>query len=268
MSWTLTRKVLKLQATSLVSYAGGALLYSLMAVVLFERVIAPHANFIQQYIRLFPKGFLRAFNAGGDYTTFGGFVAAEYLGFMWVVILVAFLVSFTSGALARELEQGTLELLLAYPLSRARVFNSKVLALMIGLALIVSATLVGLWIGAASQHAAVAGGSFWAMAVLGVAFGLAIAGYGFLFSAAASERAVAAAAAAALTVLFYAMNFAAQTWDRLSGLGRFSIFHYYKPEDTINLARVDVFAILVLLGIAVFTTVAAGLIFRYRDLSP
>ncbi len=267
MSWAVTVKVLKLQAGAIGSYALGSVFYSVMIVVLFERFIEQHRTFFEQYLNIVPRALLRLFNAGGDITTFGGWVGAEFLSFIWVVIVVAYLITSTSGALAKEIEDGTMELVLAYPVGRVGFFLSKVAALVIGLAVIVGATLLGLWGGALSQNLRVDAGAYVAVGALAMAFALSIAGYGFLFSAAASERAVAAGAAAGVTVVFYAMNFAAQTWDALKGLSGFTLFYYYQPEDALNLGRVDGQAVLLLLAVALLTTVAAGGIFRLRDVS-
>ncbi|MEO6797165.1 MAG: ABC transporter permease subunit [Candidatus Dormibacter sp.] len=269
MSWTLTLKVLKLQAQAIFSYAFGAAFYSALIVVLFQRVVEQHKGFLNQYLTVVPKALLRAFNIGGtDLTSFGGFVGAEYLSFIWVVIIAAFAIAFTSGALAKELEEGTLELILAYPLGRLGFFFSKVAALIIALAVIVLATVIGIWLGAVSQHLSIGGSAYVAVAAIGLAFALAIAGYGFLFSALASERGPAALAAAGLTLVFYLVNFAAQTWDALKGLSRLSLFHYYAPKDALNLGRVDGLAIAVLLGVAIAGTLGGAVVFRVRDLSP
>jgi ABC-2 type transport system permease protein len=267
MSGALIAKVLKMQGRAITSYAGASLFYSFLVVVLFQQFMVQHKSFFQQYLTIIPKGLLRAFNAGGDLTTFGGFVGAEYLSFIWVVIVVAFVIPFTSGALASELEQGTLELVLAYPIGRIRFFLSKVAALTIGILVIVGATLLGLWLGAMTQHLYVSPASYAAIGVLAASFALAIAGYGFLFSALASERAQAAGWATALTLVFYAINFAAQNWDQLKGLRPLTIFNYYSPEDAINLGRLDVGAFFLLIGLALATTAAAAGIFRLRDLS-
>ena len=269
MSLTMTLKVLGMQARTIASYALGSAFYSALIVVLFHTFIQQHAAFFQQYLTILPKALLQAFNiSGGNILTFGGFLGAEYLSFIWVVIIAAFVISFTSGAVAREVEQGTIELVLAYPIGRIRFFLSKVAALAIGVLLIVAATLAGIWVGALTQHVQVAPGSFAAIGVLAATFALAIAGYGFLFSAAASERATAAGAAAGVTILFYAVNFASSIWTQLSGLSRLSIFHYYAPQDAINLGRVDTGAFLVLFGVALLTMLAGAAVFRLRDLSP
>ncbi len=267
MSGTLIAKVLKMHTSAIASYSGASFFYSLLVVVLFQQFMVQHKSFFDQYLSIVPKGLLRVFNAGGDLTSFGGFVGAEYLSFIWVVVVVAFVIPFTSGALAKELEQGTLELVLAYPIGRVRFFLSKVAALVIGILLIVGATLLGLWVGALTQHLYVSAASYAAVGALAVAFALAIAGYGFLFSALASERAQAAGWATALTLVFYAINFAAQNWNQLKGLRPLTIFNYYSPEDAINLSRLDSGALLVLIGLAVVTTAAAAGIFRARDLS-
>ncbi len=269
MSLTLTTKVLKLQTQTILSYALGAAFYSFLIVILFQRFVVQHRGFITQYLTVVPKALLRAFNIGGsDLTSFGGFVGAEYLSFIWVVIIAAFTIAFTSGAVAKELEQGTLELILAYPLGRIQFLLSKVVALLLASGVIVLGTVAGIWLGALSQHLAVSSASYLAVGALGLAFSLAIAGYGFLFSTLASERAKAAGAAAALTLVFYVVNFAAQSWEALHGLARFSLFNYYAPQDALNLGHVNGVAIATLLAVAVAGTAGAAAVFRLRDLSP
>ncbi|HZC79344.1 MAG TPA: ABC transporter permease subunit, partial [Ktedonobacterales bacterium] len=199
MSWALATKTLKMQAPTIATYATGAAVYGALVVMLFERVFANHIGLIEQYVRIFPKGFLRVFNVSNGATSLGGFVAIQYLSLVWVIIAGAFVITASSGALAREREQGTLELLLAYPIGRLRVYASKVAALLAGLLIIILATLAGLWAGAIGQPAAVAPSLLWPAGLLCFAFALAIAGYCFLFSALASERALAAGAAAAVT---------------------------------------------------------------------
>ena len=68
-------------------------------------------------------------------------------------------------------------------------------------------------------------------------------------------------------MVFYAINFAAQNWNQLKGLRPLTIFNYYSPADAINLGRLDVGAVLVLIGLALVTTAAAAAIFRLWDLS-
>ncbi|MDQ6882670.1 MAG: ABC transporter permease [Candidatus Dormibacteraeota bacterium] len=268
MSLTLTGKVLKLQAPTILSYAGGAAFYSFLIVVLFQRFIVQHRGFINQYLTVIPRALLHAFNIGGsDLTSFGGFVGTGYLSFVWVLIIAAFTIAFTSGALARELEQGTLELILAYPLGRIQFLLSKVLALLLACGVIVAGTVAGIWLGALSQDLRISSASFLAVGAVAMAFALAIAGYGFLFSALASERSKAAVAAAGLTLAFYAVNFAAQSTEALRGLARFSLFNYYAPQNALNLGRVDVAAIALLLIVAIAGTLVAAAVFRLRDLS-
>src|SRR5207245_10369701 len=141
---TLTIKVLKMQAQTIASYALGSAFYSALVVFLFHSFIVQHTAFFQQYLTILPKALLQAFNISGpNIFPFGGFLVAEYLSCIWVVIVAAFIISFTSGAIAREVEQGTIELVLAYPVGRMRFFLSKVVVLVLDLRATVAAT-VGL----------------------------------------------------------------------------------------------------------------------------
>lgn len=267
MSWPLARAVLRLQARTIAVYAIGCFAYSLMVMVLFQRVVVPHPGFFRQYLNPFPRSLPRLFNAAPDASTLGGFVGADYLSVLWVVIIAAFVIAFTSGALAHELEDGTLELLLAYPIGRVQLLLTKAAALVAALLLIVGATALGLWLGAVSQGVEAAPGAFLSVGALALAFALAIAGYGFLCSAFSSERVIAAGAATVMTVLFYGLYVAAQSWDLLSGVRRFTIFNYFSPPQALDLGRLDLNAVAVLLAVALAGVVLAGLTFRMRDLA-
>jgi ABC-2 type transport system permease protein len=266
VSWTLTTKILKMQAGTIAAYAAGAAIYGTLVVMLFEHVFANHIGLIEQYNRIFPRGFLRVFNMGNGATSLGGFVAVQYLSLVWVIAAGAFVITASSGALAREHEHGRLELLLAYPIGRLRVYASQVAALLAGLIVIILATLAGLWAGAIGQPAALAVTTLWPAGVLCFAFALAVAGYGFLFSAVASERGRAVGAAVAVTLLFYLLHLVAQTWDQLAGLSRFTLFTYYRPQAAIDLGRVDVQALIVLLAVGMAGLILGAAVFRVRDL--
>jgi ABC-2 type transport system permease protein len=268
MSLTLTRKVLKMQASSLASYAFGSAFYAVLIVVLYQQFVQQHRSVFEQYVKVAPKALLQMFNiSGGNLATLGGFLGAEYLSFIWVIVIAIFVISFATGALVRELEQGTLELMLAYPISRLGFYLSKVAALVVGVAIIVGVTILAIWLSALDQNLHLTAGAYAAISALMMSFAFAIAGYSLLFSALDSQRSRAAGVAAGLTVLFYAINFVSQVLPQLSGLRWLSLFKYFTPDVAIDTGRADPQSVAVLAGIGVVGAIAGAIVFRQRDLS-
>lgn len=268
MNLTLGLKVLKMQASSLASYAFGSAFYAVLIVVLYKSFVEQHRSVFEQYVKVVPKELLQIFNVSGtNLLTLGGFLGAEFLSFIWVIVIAIFVISFASSALARELEQGTLELMLAYPVSRLSFYLSKAAALLVGVAVIVGITILAIWLAALNQHLDLSAGAYAAISALMMSFAIGIAGYSLLFSALARERSQAAGLAAGLTVLFYAINFLSQVVTQLSGIRWVTVFHYFTPENAINTARADPQSVAVLVGLGIAGTIAGGIVFRQRDLS-
>lgn len=78
-----------------------------------------------------------------DFTTLEGFLAVEAFSFMYPILLLAFGVSYGSGLIGGEEESGTLEMLLATPISRWRVMLDKFLALVVFTLVVLLAIFLG-----------------------------------------------------------------------------------------------------------------------------
>jgi ABC-2 type transport system permease protein len=100
----------------------------------------------EQLLQVFPEEILAFF--GGDVNIFepAGFLHLEFFSYM-PVILGFVAISSAVGLFAKKEEDGTLELILAQPISRSAVFWGRSLALIISLALILIIALAGFVIG-------------------------------------------------------------------------------------------------------------------------
>ena len=149
---------------------------------------------LEQLIDDYPeamKGFI-SFGGELDYTSAAGYLGAELYSFMVPLLLIVAAVGAGARAIAGEEERGTLDLLLANPISRRRLVLEKlaalvaeigVLGLVLWLSLLVGTQALAMEVGAASLAAATAGAALLAL------------GYGsiaLLVGAATGRRAVAA----------------------------------------------------------------------------
>jgi ABC-2 type transport system permease protein len=253
MNMTVALKSLRMQWRSVIAFALGSFFYSFFVMVAFGRFVRNHQAFFADHF-------------GNDSATVAGFVANWYLALFWIAILSIFVIFSASAALAREKEEGTLGLVLTYPISRSGFFLSKLAATIFGAAIVIAATLAGLWAGGLSQHLKLPGASYWAVAIAGMTLALAIGAIGFLFSAVLSRQMAAAWAALGVTSALFGFHLGAETLSPLRQLAGLDIFSYFRPFDALN-GRVGV-ETLVLLGIATVTAVLAGAVFRRQEFRP
>ena len=111
-----------------------------------------YETFIEQNIDLaemmavIPAEFMTFFGGNADLTSPEGFLTIEFFSYI-PVILGILIISHATSLITGEEEEGTLELVIAQPISRTAVFWSKVSALVISLVLILAITWMGFVIG-------------------------------------------------------------------------------------------------------------------------
>jgi ABC-2 type transport system permease protein len=204
--------------------------------------------------------------SGADMSTPVGYVQVELLSFMGPLLLLLYAVAAGAGAVAGEEDRHTLELLLANPVSRARVVLEKAAAMVIGTVVLAAVTglalvLEGRWADMPLPSAGVAAAMLH-MALLALVFGALALAVGSWFGHAAASRAVPAV----LAIAAYVVNGLGPlvTWlEPLRPLSPFYQFNAHDPlRNGVSVAAVAVATVevLVLVGLAVIG-------FRRRDVT-
>ncbi len=91
------------------------------------------AGSIEEWLATLPESVQSSF-AMDAYTTVEGFLATEVYQFVWVLIVGLYLVYQAGGIVSKDIETGRIDLLLATPVSRARVIAEKYLSLLVPIA--------------------------------------------------------------------------------------------------------------------------------------
>jgi ABC-2 type transport system permease protein len=210
------------------------------------------------------KAFV-AFGGGFDYTSPAGYLGSELFSFVLPLLLMIAAIGAGARAIAGEEEAGTLELLLANPLSRSRVVLDRLAALagelaalcvVLWAALTVSTAAASMHIGPAKLAAAVFDAGL--LAFLYGALAL-------LAGAATGRRAIAVAVAAAAGVAAYVVNALAALVDGLEPVQKASPFYHYAVGDPLRQGlALDHAALLV--GLALAVAAAAPFALARRDI--
>jgi ABC-2 type transport system permease protein len=170
-----------------------------------------------------------------------------------------------SASTAGEEEDRILALILAHPVSRARLVASKAAAVAVGVAVIAVATWVGLIVGVAVAGGGIGVGHLAAYALHLAFFGFASGAVALAIGAGTGRRGLAVGAAAGVAVLGFLVNGFAPLVDAVAWLRYVSPFYYYAENDPLT-NGVDVANLVVLGAFALAMTAIAVVAFERRDL--
>lgn len=169
---------------------------------------------------------------GGDIFSLSGSIALGAIHPISLTLNSIFAVGFATSAIAGERQRGTLEVMLARPISRRTAYLTLLVATLnfVGIALV--ATLVGAIVGAAI------GGVLDELAVdrlpivwlNGFLLFGSIAAIGLAASASFDRLTPALGITLAIVVVMYFLEVLGTFWPSAKGLQPYSLFHYYQPK--------------------------------------
>lgn len=170
---------------------------------------------------------------------------------------------------AGEVDRGTIDVLLALPVSRWRVFvTESVVWLGSGLTLIVLALLgntVGARIG--GNVLGVTPDRFVPVAANLLALGTSVGAFAWLVSSLSDRRARALAVALLAVLASFLLNYLAQFWEPARRTAWLSVLQYHQPLRALQSGRWPFADLGVLLTVSALMWVAAGWVFARRDLA-
>ncbi|MBI5949450.1 MAG: ABC transporter permease subunit [Chloroflexi bacterium] len=183
-------------------------------------------DYLTEVAATYPQEILDLFG-GADMTTPQGYITLEYQSFA-VLVLIIYAVVAATGQLAGEEGRGTLEGLLAQPITRSRLMLEKASAVLAGAVLICAIISLG-WL--ASAPFVDLRGELTLLDLIGATFGalpvmLFFAALGFLLGAIAPSRGAAAALVVAFAVASYIAASLAQAIEPISWMRYLSAYHY------------------------------------------
>jgi ABC-type Na+ efflux pump permease subunit len=172
------------------------------------------------------------------------------------------------SGVAGERQRGTLEIVLARPVSRRSYYVTLLVGAILFISLAVAATLVGTVIAAGAvdvldelQLANLP--SLW---LNGVLLYFAIAAICFAASVTFDRMAPAAGIALTIVLIAYALQIFGSLWPDAEWLQPYSLFYYLRP-DTVLREGLQVFDAALLLLVGVIAVVYALIVFPRRDLA-
>lgn len=249
----------------------------LLGIALFE-LIQPVAiksfgdlDRLQPFLELVPSSFWTLMNVTPDFLGMFGLAGYLSLGYTHPVFLIltsTMVIWFASRCLAGEMERGSIQFALSRPVSRGRLYVSRLVAVLFVTTLAAAAGPAGMAIGLITARPP-GDFTFSHLVITGVAAWLliwSIAGTSLLWSAVSDTMARAIGTSIGLLVIMYVIDYFAALWDLLKPLEPFSIFAYYEPSASLASGSLDLRDALVLAAVGAAGAIGGAIIFVRRDL--
>jgi ABC-2 type transport system permease protein len=219
---------------------------------------------------------------GGDTLSFGqgfDYLSVGYVHPLVLTILCVWAIGRAAGAIAGELDKGTMELLLAQPIARRRVITSHLVVDVLTMPLVCLSMWAGTFLGvyvfnlpalSAIEPQPINPWRFGAALPNIAALLFAVGGYTMLLSSAGRYRTRVLGISVLLALVQFLINLLGQLWSTVEPLRPLTVFYYYQPQAIVlgvrgaewQLAR----NVATLMTVGLVGYVGALVIFCRRDL--
>ena len=264
MSWRLFRRTWRAQRAKLLAVAVGLTIWGAVMPIVYE-AFRDEIQFIVAS-GLIPEQFTQF--GGGDIFSLPGTIALGFIHPIAVALVLVFALGFAVASVAGERQRGTLEVLLARPLSRRRIYLTLLVATVLFVALAIAAQVLGIFIGS-SLSGDVGQLQPERLALMWLNGVLVFAAFGSVsLAASVSFDRLTPALAVSLTFILvsYFLHVLGSMWTAARGLQPWSLFFYLDPKGALS-GSTSAGDWLVPIGVFVAGLVVALVVFPRRDLA-
>jgi len=234
----------------------------------FYPSIQGQADDFNKMLESYPEGFMEAFglNDQNMFANFETFLAIEYFSMVWPIILIILIITYASSAIAGEIEQGTIEVLLAQPISRTKLFLAKYFSGLMMIALCIIFTVFPASLIAQAYNIEMSLSNLYMLAILGLLFGWAIHSLTFMFSSIFSTRGNPTFIIAGIMIIMYVLNILASIKESAESMKYFSYFYYFDYSKAIIDSQINAVSLWVFIGSIILFSLIGWIYFLKRDI--
>ncbi len=206
-----------------------------------------------------------AFFGGGNISTPEGFYQIETFGIMAPLVIMVVTIAIGAGAIAGEEARRTMGLLLANPISRARIITEKTFTMLLYGSLVGLATFGGVTLGSVVGDLGIDIGHIGATSALATLVALLFGALALAVGAATGRKKVAMWVAIGAAVGTHILNSLGEINDSLSGIQKLSPYYHYLGSDPLN-NGMDWSGAALLGAVTVALIAASYALFQRRDI--
>lgn len=220
---------------------------------------------LEEYIEALPPVFVEAFGLRA-FNTIEGFLAVELYQFAWVILLGLYLAYSAASLVAGDVENDRMDILLALPVSRARIVGEKFLALAPTILILNVVVAAVTWVATRLIGYPIGTADLVIVHALSIPYLFACAAIGLAFSVLVDRESIAQRAAMATVFGLFLLESVVSTTD-YDALGGLAPMRYYDPTAILVDGTYDLAGAAILAAAALVLVVASQQYFRRKDVN-
>lgn len=266
MLLSIVRKTLRDYRKSIIGWGLGLTALTLMQLAVYPSVRSQGAK-MRDLINSYPSAFKAMFGMEGvDFTSGPGYLSTETFSLLAPLMLIGLGIALGTGAVAGEEERGTLDLLMASPVSRGRVLAGKALGALAALTAVAAVLYLAVLAAADGYDMGVGAGMLAQATAAVLLLAIACGAVALLAGAATGKRGVAIAAGAGFAVVSYFIDSLAEITSVVRPWRVVSVFHQVSATGALR-GSLGVAGPLATAAFAAACLLAAWYLFSRRDLA-
>lgn len=250
----------------------GKMILTVLLIIFALGMVALYPSFSQSglnldaYIESFPPQLKNVMLRGiTSLTSIEGFLVAEVYQWLWVLLLGIYQAYSASSLITEEVEKGSIDLLLANPISRVNVVVQKFLSVIPSIVILNILTPVAIYFGVQGIGESIALESLFRVHLVSISYFLACASTGLLLSVIFDEVKKAQNVSIGLIFIMYVFDSLTVGTD-LSWIGKITFSRYFVPGEILMGNEIDWIGVTVLLLSTIILVSISAIIFRNKDL--
>lgn len=220
---------------------------------------------LESYVEALPPVFVEALGLRA-FDTIEGFLATELYQFAWVILLGLYFAYSAASLIARDVEDGRMDLLLALPVSRARIVGERYLSLAPG-GLVINVVVAAVtWVATRAIGYPIGTVDLLVVHALSLPYLCACAAIGLAVSVVADRASVAQRVAMALVFGLFLLESLVSTTD-YAWAGAVAPMRYYGPTAILVDGSYDLAGAAILAVVTLALVAASQWYFRHREVN-
>ena len=267
--WALMVRTIKDSWLTSVIYLVVSVLFVWIFVSIFPSFQSASANF-NELLKSYPQTLLKAFGYDPETPIFGSveaYISVENFSFMYQILVVGIAASFSSWAIAGQIEKKTMSTLLSLPINRTKIFFAKYFSNALIIILFNMVSIYSIIIFCKLYDVSYSSGHYHKMFVASTLFSMAIYSLGMFFSSLFRDKGKVLFFSVGIVLAMYAIYVISGLKENLSDLKYGTFFYYFNSTSILAKGIMPNHLYLVFGGTIIFFSSMALLVFAKRDIS-
>jgi len=247
-------------------YCGSSLLLLLIYVAIFPSMQAQTQQLIQ-ILQSMPKAILSAFGSANITNfTLENLLVSKYFSLVWPLLAAILGISMAGNDVAYEVEKGTIEFLLAQPISRTKIYFARFLAEIFALAIFSALSTISVIPMAIAFHINYVAINYFKLFLMAILFAWTIYALSLFFSCLFSNKGRVYGVMGTIIIAMYVASLVATLKDSLDKLKYLSFFYYFTSNILVD-GKFNWLAIILFSIIIIIFLVLGLVVFQKRDIA-